>query len=82
VAGPAGLTRAPPAERALSFEHDERRRSDAGRGAAREAVRGRAPKAFFDAVVAIAMTLLILPLMESVGEVADASGTTLRGSNG
>ena len=40
------------------------------------------PKAFFDAVVAIAMTLLILPLMESVGEVADASGTTLRGSNG
>lgn len=34
-------------------------------------------KAFFDAVVAIAMTLLILPLMESVGEVADASGTTL-----
>lgn len=33
-------------------------------------------KAFFDAVVAIAMTLLILPLMESVGEVADASGTT------
>ena len=40
------------------------------------------PKALFDAVVAIAMTLLILPLMESVGEVADASGTTLRGSNG
>lgn len=40
------------------------------------------PQAFFDAVVAIAMTLLILPLMESVGEVADASGTTLRGSNG
>ena len=36
------------------------------------------PKAFFDAVVAIAMTLLILPLMESVGEVADASGTTLQ----
>ncbi len=33
------------------------------------------PKAFFDAVVAIAMTLLILPLMESVGDVADASGT-------
>ncbi len=27
------------------------------------------PKAFFDAVVAIAMTLLILPLMESVGDV-------------
>ena len=39
-------------------------------------------KAFIDAVVAIAMTLLILPLMESVGEVADASGTTLWGSNG
>ena len=35
------------------------------------------PKAFFDAVVAIAMTLLILPLMESVGEVApmEMSGT-------
>lgn len=33
-------------------------------------------KAFVDAVVAIAMTLLILPLMESVGDVADAAGTT------
>ncbi|MBN9180660.1 MAG: DUF1211 domain-containing protein, partial [Microbacterium sp.] len=29
-------------------------------------------KAFIDAVVAIAMTLLILPLMESVGEAAGA----------
>ena len=27
------------------------------------------PKAFVDAVVAIALTLLILPLMESVGDV-------------
>ncbi len=33
--------------------------------------------AFVDAVVAIAMTLLILPLMESVGEVADAGEDTL-----
>lgn len=33
-------------------------------------------RAFIDAVVAIAMTLLILPLMESVGDVADADGTT------
>lgn len=34
------------------------------------------PKAFIDAVVAIAMTLLILPLMESVADVADANGST------
>lgn len=33
-------------------------------------------KAFIDAVVAIAMTLLILPLMESVTEVAGAKGST------
>jgi len=32
-------------------------------------------KAFIDAVVAIAMTLLILPLMESVGDAADRGGT-------
>lgn len=32
-------------------------------------------RAFIDAVVAIAMTLLILPLMESVGEVAGAGDT-------
>lgn len=35
------------------------------------------PKAFVDAVVAIAMTLLILPLMESVGEAASSGGSTL-----
>lgn len=35
------------------------------------------PKAFVDAVVAIALTLLILPLMESVGEVAGAGDDTL-----
>lgn len=34
--------------------------------------------AFIDAVVAIAMTLLILPLMESVSDIGDAGGTTLR----
>lgn len=34
-------------------------------------------QAFTDAVVAIALTLLILPLMESVGELADHSGTTV-----
>lgn len=33
--------------------------------------------AFIDAVVAIAMTLLILPLMESVSDVADAGDDTL-----
>lgn len=33
--------------------------------------------AFIDAVVAIAMTLLILPLMESVSDIGDAGGTTL-----
>ncbi|MGR0159360.1 TMEM175 family protein [Paenarthrobacter nitroguajacolicus] len=33
-------------------------------------------QAFTDAVVAIALTLLILPLMESVGELADHDGTT------
>lgn len=33
-------------------------------------------KAFVDAVVAIAMTLLILPLMESVGDSADRDHTT------
>lgn len=33
-------------------------------------------KAFVDAVVAIAMTLLILPLMDSVGDSADADHTT------
>jgi len=33
--------------------------------------------AFIDAVVAIAMTLLILPLMESVSDVADAGDNTL-----
>ncbi|MEJ1113179.1 TMEM175 family protein [Paenarthrobacter sp. CCNWLY172] len=33
-------------------------------------------QAFTDAVVAIALTLLILPLMESVGELADHNGTT------
>ncbi|WP_026539897.1 TMEM175 family protein [Paenarthrobacter nicotinovorans] len=33
-------------------------------------------QAFTDAVVAIALTLLILPLMESVGELADHQGTT------
>ncbi|MFK0001831.1 TMEM175 family protein [Paenarthrobacter sp. NPDC090522] len=33
-------------------------------------------QAFTDAVVAIALTLLILPLMESVGELADHEGTT------
>ena len=33
-------------------------------------------QAFTDAVVAIALTLLILPLMESVGELADEEGTT------
>lgn len=35
------------------------------------------PKAFLDAVVAIAMTLLILPLMESVSDAADAEGTAI-----
>lgn len=35
------------------------------------------PKAFVDAVVAIALTLLILPLMESVSEVAGAGEDTL-----
>lgn len=34
-------------------------------------------KAFTDAVVAIAMTLLILPLLDSVGEAAQADATTL-----
>ncbi len=33
-------------------------------------------QAFTDAVVAIALTLLILPLMESVGELGDHDGTT------
>ncbi|MGP0221959.1 TMEM175 family protein [Paenarthrobacter sp. NCHU4564] len=33
-------------------------------------------QAFTDAVVAIALTLLILPLMESVGELSDHHGTT------
>ncbi|MEV7605268.1 TMEM175 family protein [Paenarthrobacter sp. NPDC089322] len=33
-------------------------------------------QAFTDAVVAIALTLLILPLMESVGDLADEEGTT------
>ncbi|MCD4853196.1 DUF1211 domain-containing protein [Arthrobacter sp. AK01] len=33
-------------------------------------------QAFTDAVVAIALTLLILPLMDSVGELADHDGTT------
>lgn len=33
------------------------------------------PKAFIDAVVAIAMTLLILPLMESVGDIAASEGS-------
>ncbi|MFJ4026370.1 TMEM175 family protein [Paenarthrobacter sp. NPDC089989] len=33
-------------------------------------------QAFTDAVVAIALTLLILPLMESVGDLADEDGTT------
>jgi len=33
-------------------------------------------QAFTDAVVAIALTLLILPLMESVGELGDHGGTT------
>ncbi|MCT9869477.1 TMEM175 family protein [Paenarthrobacter aurescens] len=33
-------------------------------------------QAFTDAVVAIALTLLILPLMESVGELSDHDGTT------
>jgi len=35
------------------------------------------PKAFVDAVVAIAMTLLILPLMESVGEASSSGEDTL-----
>lgn len=35
------------------------------------------PKAFVDAVVAIAMTLLILPLMESVGEASSSGENTL-----
>jgi uncharacterized membrane protein len=35
------------------------------------------PKAFVDAVIAIALTLLILPLMESVGDVAAAGENTL-----
>ncbi|MDR6987633.1 putative membrane protein [Paenarthrobacter nitroguajacolicus] len=35
-------------------------------------------QAFTDAVVAIALTLLILPLMESVGELADHDGTTAK----
>lgn len=35
------------------------------------------PKAFIDAVVAIAMTLLILPLMESVSDAAESEGTAL-----
>lgn len=35
------------------------------------------PKAFIDAVVAIAMTLLILPLMESVADTAQTSGSAL-----
>lgn len=49
-----------------------------------EGVRVRAPYeaarvgAFVDAVVAIAMTLLILPLMESVGEVAGSGEDTAR----
>ncbi|GAA3028661.1 TMEM175 family protein [Microbacterium dextranolyticum] len=35
------------------------------------------PKAFIDAVVAIAMTLLILPLMESVADTAQSEGSAL-----
>ncbi len=35
------------------------------------------PKAFIDAVVAIAMTLLILPLMESVSEISASNGTAM-----
>ena len=35
------------------------------------------PKAFVDAVVAIALTLLILPLMDSVGDVAGSGRDTL-----
>lgn len=38
--------------------------------------RAERPKAFIDAVVAIAMTLLILPLMDSVADLDDASVST------
>lgn len=55
--------------------------TDAEASAARESDGDELPsaerlKAFTDAVVAIAMTLLILPLMDSVGELA-ASGATV-----
>ena len=35
------------------------------------------PKAFIDAVVAIALTLLILPLMDSLGDAARSGDDTL-----
>jgi uncharacterized membrane protein len=43
---------------------------DDGESTSQRAYSAERAKAFIDAVVAIAMTLLILPLMESVGEVA------------
>jgi len=45
---------------------------DASRGRQIRVYGSERAKAFIDAVVAIAMTLLILPLMESVGDVAGA----------
>lgn len=49
--------------------YDRRRGSEPDETGEEKLYATERPKAFFDAVVAIAMTLLILPLMESVGDV-------------
>jgi uncharacterized membrane protein len=50
---------------------------DAERAATSRIASSDRVKAFTDAVVAIAMTLLILPLLDSVGEAAQQNATTL-----
>lgn len=49
--------------------YDRRRGSEPDETGDEKLYAAERPQAFFDAVVAIAMTLLILPLMESVGDV-------------
>ena len=51
-------------------------RTDDGKNRIEEGYSAERFKAFVDAVVAIAMTLLILPLMESVSDVASGGETT------
>ncbi|GAA1654895.1 hypothetical protein GCM10009806_24560 [Microbacterium flavum] len=72
-----GAGRVPPVRGGVAYHLTMTRAGVQERGRAPVLYSAERPKAFIDAVVAIAMTLLILPLMESVSDAADAEGTAL-----